>query len=400
MLSRAMNKLSLFAVLVFLSGCTLGNQNNKTSRSNNLVLDPNAQSMAVIIGEPVNNTRDALPGIDKDTAMMKSIVDAHISKGAKIGIVPRSDLTVSEIVSETINAAKQVGPGGTLIWYFSGHGTQDGQLVGLNPSRNQIQAFDFRSITKAMRDQNIKVARLAVIIDACYSGNLVDGSRTLTVNATDLQTHTQRIMDNLSNAFEETRTVSTDSSFGQLILLASSRKYETSDATRNGSVFTASLYQAWKKALTSNSATVGSLLSDTRSNMANARHTPVWKLSPEQQIIVEPINQFFPNQGGAAAGNGLITLALSRTGSQTEDYLIATVDARFDSVGYCLTTKDKCDIKNVKGYFSRLNDPNVPAGKKKFTSTQTLNLTHMSTFTIIASNQTEFAVQQYDLRRK
>ena len=67
-----------------------------------------------------------------------------------------------------------------MLWYFSGHGSSDGQMIAAGGS-----GFNFESVAKAMRQARGDMAfkRLIVLIDACFAGNAVDGNTQITANS-------------------------------------------------------------------------------------------------------------------------------------------------------------------------------------------------------------------------
>lgn len=83
------------------------------------------------------------------------------------------NLSYDTLITETEHYARAVEEKGTLVWIFSGHGYDAGELM----VDREVLKFSHiaKAILRARADRPLK--RLVVIVDACYSGNLIDGTK-------------------------------------------------------------------------------------------------------------------------------------------------------------------------------------------------------------------------------
>lgn len=118
---------------------------------------------ALLVGNTYAGADNELKGCDTDIASMKTMLSSMT--GTPYAITSMLNITSADMknyISSTFSGAALCD---VSLFYFSGHGTSDGSLVGTSNSILSVSAL--RSVLDTIPGTKI------VIIDACYSGNMI-----------------------------------------------------------------------------------------------------------------------------------------------------------------------------------------------------------------------------------
>lgn len=121
---------------------------------------------ALLIGNTYPDTEDELDGCDTDVYAMRSMLGGM--PGTDYSVTVYTNQTSAQIQSAIGTTFADARPCDVSLFYFSGHGTSAGSLVGIGNSTVSVSTL--RSWLDAVPGTKI------VIIDACYSGNMIGKS--------------------------------------------------------------------------------------------------------------------------------------------------------------------------------------------------------------------------------
>lgn len=234
-----------------------------------LVEHSDAPNQALLVG-----VSHGLPGIDIDVNNVKRI-SAHSAFNFQPTVLMEAQGTQANVTKELTRLAAQAGVDGSLLFYYSGHGSpgsiylQDGSLA----------VEKIRKALETGRTAMGPLERLVFVSDSCYSGTLLDPMKlgllsqlrdpeilsTLTAN---------EIVFALSRGEGERAPASY---WKRLFVFASSRADETSLAGKDGSVFTVAFTKAFDETANAN-GTMGELVQ--KSQTYTVGHHPVARLVP------------------------------------------------------------------------------------------------------------------------
>ncbi len=296
--------LSLALAATVLVSCGV---NESTSDTTALAADKNATNVALLF------TGDAsgIPGVFKDPPNIQKVL-TEPSLDLRFLVNKYISKNQSQIEQESAAAARkmlEVSPNGTMLWYFSGHGAENGELIA-----NGGMGFRFESVARAMRQARGDVAfkRLIVLIDACFSGNSVDGNTAITANSGNGVGGGNSFGNNpfgglfalngniVAPAGEPTRIAQDQAVqsvvtaaqpmqgllYEQFIVIASSRKTELSGDSGQGGTGTLAFLNAIIQMRGNPNATIEQALQATVRNASG--QTPVYRVEPEN-IKNEPL---------------------------------------------------------------------------------------------------------------
>ncbi|MCX7782981.1 MAG: caspase family protein [Meiothermus sp.] len=202
---------------------------------------PKPETYALVIG--INNYRPypetpSLPPLsyaESDARKMaQALRDPHKGQLSKVRLLLDTEASKTAIEAELRDLAKRMGVSDTLIVYYSGHGmpSRSGQAT-LMPSDAKINDEETWLPLEGLQDLARKASqgkgRLILIVDACFSGQSLPGSRSFTMPGRKDLPKPQK--PDLS---------------GANVLLASSADTQPSweDAELGGGIFTAYLLEA------------------------------------------------------------------------------------------------------------------------------------------------------------
>lgn len=127
------------------------------------VAPPKPVYRALLVGNIYAGQDSALDGCDNDVAAIRTVLSSM--PGTDYSVTSHIDLTASEIKSAIASTFSGARSCDVSLFYFSGHGTSAGSLVGTGNSTITVSAL--RECLDGIAGTKI------VIIDACYSGNMI-----------------------------------------------------------------------------------------------------------------------------------------------------------------------------------------------------------------------------------
>jgi hypothetical protein len=202
------------------------------------VKDTNARNEAVIV-----NSLHGLPGGKGNIVHMQEITSNPAYKFHDT-VLSESAATSRSVFSQLTQAASRVDQGGTLLFYFGGHG---GNQLILVHDRN-VQTRELRAAIEAGRKDLGPLERLVMIFDGCYSGSHVDPivklafGRLNIVEPLTAETIAEEFGGERGSAY-----------WKSVIVMASAMPHETSWVGQNGHMFTTAMNKAFKESTAENS---------------------------------------------------------------------------------------------------------------------------------------------------
>ncbi len=256
-------------LVIFLTQSTLRAENLRTGLAEN----PSEKNISLLVGPSAT-----LSGIDLDISMVKEML-THPGYNFQINVLRKETATLENVQSRLTQYASEVGQNGTLLFYFSGHGSDDATLA-MYKTPPYVQSMHIKQIRKAIEDGRKTLGplkRLVLLIDACYSGSLIPD-----IHSREAQEENQKqadaIAENIIAALQpETKSAAY---YDKLVVFVSSRSDQTSAASPNGSYFTQGLSKAFKEAIVKKS-TIGEFIAKTKQSLPSPIHNPVEYLSPQ-----------------------------------------------------------------------------------------------------------------------
>ena len=143
------------------------------ARTNAFDYDADTQYRALIIGQSYAGTSLALRGPANDAQSMRLTL-ANMEK-SRWNLTPKINLTASGILAAVESTFAQATKNDVSLFYYSGHGMQNGSLIGSDQAAVSPSAL--RSVLDSIPGRKI------VIVDACYSGQLIAESAVMTLSA-------------------------------------------------------------------------------------------------------------------------------------------------------------------------------------------------------------------------
>ncbi len=207
---------------------------------------------------------------------------SHKAHGFSYTTLEKGKGTSTNILAELTRVSDQVDSRGSVLFYFTGHGSRG---VILADDRT-ISIDEIHTAIAAGRKSWGPTSRLAFFIDACHSGSLLDPlGRVMQTTVLD---NPQIMAHEMADAFVQgLYTKRGDPIFKSLFAVVSARADETCLASPTGSAFTNALKSAWDIAQNTGS-TVKEFITNTQ-KATNGSH-PVSRLVPES-LADEPLIQ-------------------------------------------------------------------------------------------------------------
>ncbi len=263
-------KQSLSALLCALSIITLSTVSiagvtTRVTPRVGLVESPDAKNVALLVGVTYG-----LPGIDLDLKNVKEIA-SHPGYRFDTHELWEDEGVVANVSKNLTDLAASIPKGGTLFFYFSGHGSPEGVLM----NDRLMTIAEIRAAIEKGRKNKGPLDRLVMMFDSCYSGALLDPLRKSMLVSTkplNADSFTENLVSELKagNRAEQY--------WKKLFVFASSRADETSAAGADGSAFTVSLRKAFDESVLAKS-TVADFVAKTQKYTAEYHH-PVARLVP------------------------------------------------------------------------------------------------------------------------
>ena len=277
--------LVVFGVLIGFGSCKTVTA--PTSRQKFTVADKDAKNFAIIIG-----SQNELLGVGRDVENVSKMVTS-LDQGYDVHVLNYA--TKKQILGKADEISRNLSADSTVFFYYSGHGAENGELMteGLDP-------MNLREVADRLAHSipNARFKRFIAVIDACHSGQYVNGTEAMFLESKGFSV--QNFVMGLTNGsgqpntglFSTTGERNAGNSqikatpFEQGLVVAAARAAEESldGGTSMGGYFTYS----WKTALSSGgSKTIRDVLETTKQltqKVSNSFHTPEWRAMPESLL--------------------------------------------------------------------------------------------------------------------
>lgn len=135
---------------------------------NGLDYDADTVCRALVIGQGYSGTSAALQGPPNDARAMRFMLANQAER--PFSVSQRSDLTAQEILDSAASAFAGATEEDISLFYYSGHGVEGGELVGVDMTL--VTPAALRSVLDEVPGRKV------LIIDACYSGQWVSTAST------------------------------------------------------------------------------------------------------------------------------------------------------------------------------------------------------------------------------
>lgn len=274
------HKLAVLALALALVSCGQPNPQSRSSMKD-LAADRNAKNIALIMGAPTD-----LKGVSTDVAAVSKLFEKP-ELGFKV--IVKNYAAKNDFLIQAAEVAKQLDENSTLFWYYSGHGLQDGGLF----AQDQRVVY-MKSIIKAMSDvRTVPFKRLIVVLDSCFSGQMVDGRDSIVSSAVESDRLNSAVGLIHGDLQQGVSGFASNAPFEQALVIAAARKNQPSlDAGASvGGLFTAAWRSVLKVQFGDRSNTIRSMIDATvkaTARSSNGTHTPVYRAYPAS-ILDEPL---------------------------------------------------------------------------------------------------------------
>jgi hypothetical protein len=280
------NWLSLLVVLA-MSSCA-PSVTKESSRAKFTVANKNAKNIAFVVGSP-----NDLPGVSKDVQnVSKMIQESNLG----YELVSINYATKTQILSKAREIGGKISADSTVLFFYAGHGAQNGQLVGQGNTM-----FTIREVVSAIKSglNAESFRRFTAVIDACHSGQSVNGNQAMFLSSTTRNFSVDTFIANIANgsnngdvgsqrglfdSYKDSTGYSRQSSRpfveGLVIAAAKASEYSADWGPSVGGLFTATLMSAIRA---NTSATLSEILEKAKKITimnSSGDQTPVWKAMP------------------------------------------------------------------------------------------------------------------------
>ncbi|NBX92774.1 MAG: hypothetical protein EB078_09715 [Proteobacteria bacterium] len=237
--------------------------------------NPTAKNSALLV-----SSAHGLPGLDYDVDNVE-LMTTHPSSGFSVRKLEHGKGTVANIAAELTRTVDSSDASASHLFFFTGHGSRGAILA-------EDRSMKLDEIKKALlkgREKWGPMARFTFMIDACYSGSLIDPLSTAKPFAVldSPMIVAQELADAVVDSFSPQR--GEPSLFKSLFALVSARSDETCLAGSDGSAFTVSMKNAWDKAV-ANHYTIEQFIKDTQKGTKGSH--PTSRLVPAE-LAQEPL---------------------------------------------------------------------------------------------------------------
>jgi len=227
--------------------------------------EANSKNVALLVGVTYG-----LPGIDLDLKSVKEIA-SHPGYRFDTHELWEEEGVVDNVAQNLTDLSASIPAGGTLFFYFSGHGSKDGLLM----NDRIMKIGEIRAAIEKGRQGKAPLSRLVMMFDSCYSGSLLTGVRNINRSA-DTSRASEEFADALVKELQAGNRAETY--WKKLFVFASSRADETSIASQEGSAFTINMKKAFDESILAK-AKVSEFVAKTQKYTASYHH-PVARLVP------------------------------------------------------------------------------------------------------------------------
>ena len=246
---------------------------------------------ALLVGINYEGTNHQLYGCINDTANIKEALEQFYKYNQITVLTDKTNKkpTKENIISEFTNLLKNAAPGDNLMFFYSGHGTNDYDLSGdeLDDQDELIVPLGARTLYDCIRDDELnKIIKdylkpgvsLSALFDCCFSGTILD----IKYNYID------------TTNFEKTTTNELVSeTAGNVWMISGCQDNQTSaDATvvyNNRQMNAGAMTYAFLKCLKEQGTNISykQLITNMRETLKKEKYTQVPQLSSGKQLNVE-----------------------------------------------------------------------------------------------------------------
>jgi hypothetical protein len=177
---------------------------------NSNTFDINSKKKALLVGINYKNRSNRLFGCINDIILMENYLKEVYGYTSFKRL--SDDTTIKpykkEILDEIIDLLNNSNPGDTIIFNFSGHGTEYGSLLTLDGEYISGD-YIFKTITTYLKDD----IKLLIILDCCHSSSVIqlkytwDDKHDLIINKTNNETNKQIVI--LSSCLSDEKSIET-----------------------------------------------------------------------------------------------------------------------------------------------------------------------------------------------
>lgn len=290
--SRAFIGMTMLASLAILPLTSCG-QRTVSSDVKFRPFDPEAKNIFMVIGAP-----NGLSGVATDVREMSAVLGDK-TNGFNWDVKSNANAPKDFILRELTANAAAVGENGTLGFFVSGHGSNDGRFMTAN---GMLSYGEVAAAIAAGRAEPLK--RLMSFNDSCFSGHWVDGNGSLPDDMKSMSELPEFFADHSPDEAQELADAQADTMLRELsgggekgksdqieqfLTFAASKKSQTSlDYGRErGGAFTWALRQTFAGLKKENKdATMGDLTRKTvdKTWQDTRHHLPVFKAIPASML--------------------------------------------------------------------------------------------------------------------
>jgi hypothetical protein len=272
------SKLMVLATAFMVVSC---GQSEATSRVKFRPADPTAHNVAFLVG-----SENDLPGVARDVLEVTKLI-----QGSKLGyeVVTLNKATKNQILGKAQEIGKSLSANSTVLFYFSGHGSQDGYLFAQG-----FQEFEMSEVAKSIGQgaNQGQFKRFIAIMDSCFSGQNVDGQEAMFLAGSGSQRSSRQVV--LSKAVDTIASglvprAQSGLPFEQALIVGASKKNQTSNdmGSSIGGAFTYSWRKIMNQRLNGAPVTLGAVLNEAKDmtvRQTGGEQVPVWKAMPESML--------------------------------------------------------------------------------------------------------------------
>ncbi len=413
--------------LQMMQACVEKPNAEERSQVNDLAFDKNGNNIAVLFAAPAD-----LDGPPKDIKNMKEILEGS-AYNFNFKTVMQNKAGKADILKITRENAPKAD---TFFWFFSGHGASDGSLA------SEDDMFEFSEVMKVMEEvRSSPFKRLFIFVDACFAGNLVNGSQPV-INDSGAETgsttpgglagtgggddadgevvpggsgsvdddstsgddewiksksakqkaakaYAGLVADKISKALVEGQAGWKGKVYEEALVFSSSTKDETSGDTSSGGVFANALKDAFAKLKKekSDKATIRDLV-DTTGKFVNGQ-TPVFRALPADKILSDLLFE----AGSGSGPDTRLFAALEPSSDPGKTFIWAATgkNSNFAKVYICSGNSEKCTKNPLESLSFQLQTTAV-ADRAFYKSTAKMDIKDGDVVTLLGVNSSNAVV--------
>lgn len=235
------------------------------------VTSASADNQALLV-----SAANGLQGLDLDINMVDKIA-THSAYSFRIHKLIDKEASTAAAKAKLTELSKATGNGGTLFFYFTGHGNKGSLYMG---DQSKFKTEEIRAAIELGREGLGPIERLIVMYDSCFSGSMVDPLRSFLTSPED---QSAEMADAIIAELSGGRNYA--DYWKKLFVFASSTATQTSLASEQGSHFTLGLTKGFEETL-SKKGDMAMLAELTKKYTKG--HTPVERFAPAE-FAKEPL---------------------------------------------------------------------------------------------------------------